>query len=390
MNENARPITLSRRVARLLLRFRYPIIAITILISFFFVYKSFQMDVVPNLSNMLPQKHPFIQVHNEIRERFGGVNTFVIEVSVHEGTIFNETTLKKVERITEKLLKMHHIDKYKVMSLASRKVKDMRVGAWGIEIVPIIYPQVPNDDSPEMAKLKEAVYANDFVVGNLVSFDGKSALIRGEFLERPEVDYRYILREFNKIIDEEGDENHTIRITGMPLLLGLIYRSFGQMFAIFGVTLVIIMALFYVYFRSFRAMLSPIIASLTSIIWTIGFAGLTGRDLDPMTIVIPFLILAIGASHTAQKTKRYYEEYLEKGDVMSAAEETIAWLIGPSVAAIATDAVAFMSLYLIPIKMIQDMSVVSCIGVVSIVFTDLALVPLLFTILPPPNTTATR
>jgi len=59
----------------------------------------------------LPQKHPYIQVHNKIRNIFGGANQVLIMVQVREGDIFNSSTLKKVKWISEEL------EKYRVWIL---------------------------------------------------------------------------------------------------------------------------------------------------------------------------------------------------------------------------------------------------------------------------------
>lgn len=374
--------TRMQQFAHWLVRMRLPIVIFTAAVTVFFGITALRMELAPNLTKMLPQKHPYVQTHNAIRDVFGGVNTFVIEVSVKEGDIFNEKTLTKIKEISDSFLATTGMDKYKVFSIASRKAKNISAGAWGMATAPLIPGEVPKDGSPEMEELKRNIFTNDQYYGSLVSLDGKSALVLGEYYEHY-TDYEQIYKDLEKVRVEHEDENTTLHVQGLPHLLGKIIETLPQMFVIFGVTLAIIMALFYFYFGSFRGMLAPILASLTSIIWTVGFAGLIGIELDPMTIVVPFLILAIGASHCAQKTKRFFEEYSTRRDPLRSAEETISWLILPCIAALVTDVAAFASLYLIPIRMIQEMAMVCSFGVLSVIFTDIALVPLLFAMLPP-------
>jgi hypothetical protein len=40
-----------------------------------------------NFADLLPQKHPYIQLHNEVKDTFGGANNVVMAVSVEEGDI---------------------------------------------------------------------------------------------------------------------------------------------------------------------------------------------------------------------------------------------------------------------------------------------------------------
>lgn len=379
--------TLMQRLSHWLVRLRVPIVLFTAVLSVVFAISALRMNLAPNLTKMLPQSHPYVKTHNAIRDIFGGVNSFALEVSVKDGTIFTHDTLQKIKDISDDFLATHGIDKYKVFSIASRKAKYMAAGAWGMETRPLIVGAVPEDGSPEMEELKRNIYTNDQYYGSIVSLDGKSALILGEYYEHY-TDYVAIYEDLEKIRAQYEDRKTAIHIgaihiSGWPHLLGAIIKSLPEMFAIFGGTLLIVMGLFYYWFGSARGMLAPILASLTSIIWTVGFAGMMGIDLDPMTIVVPFLILAIGASHCAQKTRRFFEEYSVRGDPLVSAEETIAWLILPAMAAILTDIAAFASLMLIPIRMIQEMAIVCTFGVGSVIFTDIALVPLLFAILPP-------
>lgn len=373
-----------RIVAEWLIKMRWPIVIVTFVLTAYLGVQSAQIYLAPNLTNMLPQNHPYVKTHNAIRDEFGGVNSFVIEVAVQEGDIFTHETLTKIKAITDTLLVETGVNRYKVISITARKAKQIRAGAWGMEILPVIYGEIPEtDSSKEMAELKQAVFSNDQYYRTLVSPDGKSAVILGEYGEWvtffPEIQKRF--EEFRLLY---SDDNLSINIYGLPYLLGLIVEILPQMFGIFAVTLAIIFALFFLFFRSLRGTLAPILASLTSIVWALGFAGLLGINLDPMTIVVPFLILAIGSSHCAQKTKRFYEEFAARKDAKEAATETITWLLLPAFTAILTDIAAFGSLYFIPIRMIQDMAIVSMLGVSSIFFTDLALVPILFSLLPPP------
>lgn len=379
--------TFMQRFSHWLVWLRLPIVAVTLALTIVFALSALRMKLAPNLTKMLPQGHPYVKTHNAIRDVFGGVNSFALEVSVKDGTIFTRDTLQKIKDISDAFLVTRGIDKYKVFSIASRKAKYMSAGAWGMETRPLIVGEVPKDGSPEMEELKRNIYTNDQYYGSLVSLDGRSAVILGEYYEHY-TDYVAVYEDLERIRNQYEDGKTSIHvgaihISGWPHLLGSIIKTLPEMFAIFGVTLLIVMGLFYYWFGSLRGMLAPILASLTSIVWTVGFAGMIGIDLDPMTIVVPFLILAIGASHCAQKTRRFFEEYAVRGDPLVSAEETIAWLILPALAAILTDIAAFASLMLIPIRMIQEMAVVCTFGVASVIFTDIALVPLLFAVLPP-------
>ena len=125
---------------------------------------------------------PTYNFHNDFRKTFGGANFLVIIVSVKNGDIFNRKTLEKIRYITSELEAIPSIDRYKIISIASRKLKNPKITSWGIEATPVMWPEVPKT-AQEMQKLKEAIYSNESYFGSYVSLDSKKSLIYADFFE---------------------------------------------------------------------------------------------------------------------------------------------------------------------------------------------------------------
>jgi len=99
------------RFAEFLVRNRVILLIIIGIITVLFFYQCLKLPIKTCFADLLPQKHPYIQVHNKIRNIFGGANQVLIMVQVREGDIFNSSTLKKVKWISEEL------EKYRVWIL---------------------------------------------------------------------------------------------------------------------------------------------------------------------------------------------------------------------------------------------------------------------------------
>ena len=139
----------------------FSILAITL----FFAFKVNELQVYSKFADLLPQGHSFIKVYNDIRELFGGANTVTMIFQVREGDIFNIKTLGKVKHITEELEKIPGVDPYKILSLASNKLKDLRITAWGMESLSLMYPKLPENEE-EMERLKNAIFSNEMYYGS--------------------------------------------------------------------------------------------------------------------------------------------------------------------------------------------------------------------------------
>jgi len=180
-----------KRFAEFVIKRRLLIVALITVATVYFGYQIItKLKVKTDFSELLPQTHPYIKVHNEFRRLFGGANFLVIMVKVKEGDIFNIETLGKVKYITEELEKIPGVDRYKIVSIASHKLKDHRVSSWGMEAVPLMYPHLPQNED-EMAVLKNAIFSNEMYYGTYVSFDLKKTLIFADFFEE-EMDYRTV------------------------------------------------------------------------------------------------------------------------------------------------------------------------------------------------------
>ncbi len=179
-----------------------------------------KLTISTNFNELLPQDHEYIKIHNEFRETFGGANFLVMMVSVKEGDIFNTKTLEKVRHITNELEKVPGVDRYKIISMASRKIKNPKITSWGMEATPLMWPEVPKTEQ-DMKKLKEAIYSNEAYYGSYVSFDSKKCLIFADFFEE-ELDYTKIKNELDRLRLETEDENTTVSIVGHPMHLGVV------------------------------------------------------------------------------------------------------------------------------------------------------------------------
>ena len=355
-----------------------------ILMTLFFGYKLTSVKLATDLGDLLPQKHPYVKLHNSFRAIFGGANIIFIDVEVKEGDIFNEKTLKKISRISDSAMYIPGADRYKVTSIAQAKVKDFRASDWGLEVKPLMWPETPKNKQ-EMEYLKTAIYSNDMIFGSLVSLDSKSALISLQFYEDRPLDYSAIFDKVREIAYAEKDDNTNIYIAGETMIKGYIYNFLGQTKMIFGITLIAVLILLAAYTRSVQMVLLPLLSALFSAIWGLGLVGLLGYNLDPLSLVVPLLITARTISHSVQFNERFIEEQSVLDDVKLSSHATIKALFFPGFAGILTDAAGIAVLAVIPIPMLQKLGVISAFWALTTVFTVLLMNPLALMYLPLPK-----
>jgi len=367
--------------ARFVIRHRVLFILISIGLTVLFADQLKHLTLQTNLGDFAPQKHPYLAVQRQLTHIFGGLNQISIAIVVRESDIFNHSTLSKVHKITNKLYLLDGINAGRVVSLSARKIKNVKATAEGFRADRLM--RYPPQSAEEINRLKMAIVRNPMIYGPIISKDFKGTLIQADF--ESDVPSRRIFRQVQEIIKEEKDSNNEIYIGGRPILEGWLDLYVPKMEKIFLGTLIVMILILYIAFRSKRGVLLPLASSLMATVWGLGILTLCGYKLGPTTILTPFLILTLGISHSVQFIKRYYEDELRHLSSKEASQETLQSLLVPASTSLLTDGLGFLSLLIVPLAMIRSMALAAGAGVLSIFFTTVVFIPSVLSFLPSPE-----
>ncbi len=369
-----------KKLADFVINNRLLVLIVVIAITAYFFYHLLQVRVSTNFNELLPQSHEYVRIHNEFRETFGGANFLVIMVSVEEGDIFNQETLGKIRYITNELEAIPGIDRYKILSIASRKIKNPKITSWGLEAVPLMWPEVPKTEE-EIETLKDAIYSNERYYGMFVSLDSKKSLIFADFFEE-ELSYSTVHKELERIRKQTEDGNTTVSIVGHPMHLGVVANMIDEMNLIMIGTGIIMPILLWLAFRSLLAAIFVPFTAVVSGIWGIGFMSIMGYNLDPLIFVMPFLISLMAFRHSHQLYNRYFEEYIKHGNNLAGIRVIIEEMFLPGMTSIATDAFGIAIVAIAPIPVLQKMAVAGCFWCFVTVIVGLILTPVVLSYIP--------
>ncbi len=365
-------------------------LAAIVLLTIGFATRVPYLEMYSNFADLLPQEHPYIQLHNEVKDTFGGANNVVVAISVEEGDIFTSEVLARVHTLTQGVDSLPGVNHNLVRSLTHRTVRKIWLTEMGnMNSQPYYDPLKPNLSDEQLAQMRIDVMSNPTVYGLLVSPDLKSVLVRGTFNEG-QLDYVEIFRQLGDLKEQVKAEQAStaapqieIYATGQPVLMGWVYSYLDQIVQIFFLTLAILLTLLFAYFRSrIYGIVLPIIGVLISATWGLGIVSLLGFNLDPLTLVIPFLITARAMSHGIQLVERYYQEAPHAKDNHDAARRTFESLFRPGTLGIVSDAVGLLLISLGSSPINVKLGIYASIWAGSVVLTVLIAVPLVLSLLP--------
>jgi uncharacterized protein len=376
----------------LMIRYRYWVMGVVLAVTAGLMSQIGHLRIIVSSDNMVPQSNHYVKTGNEIEAIFGHKYTVAIAVTATQGTIYQTPILEKVKRITARIANDPLVIKSSVTGLAARKVKGIEGNAEGM-IVGALMDKVPQDQAGIDA-LKKAVASNPVYDDLLVSRDERTTLIVADVKDSGK-GMQLIDTAVRAAVDPERDATVDIALGGQSIPLAQLERFSARMAIFLPLALLIIGLIHYEAFRTFQALLLPLVTALIAVIWSVSALAALRQPMDVFNATTPILILAIAAGHAVQVLKRYYEEYArlkaaspdqDPKELSRLAIVTAMTKIGPVMAvACAVAALGFFSLYVFEIKSVQTFGILTGIGVLSALILELTFIPALRSALKPPG-----
>ncbi len=373
---------MSERLEKILFRHRLFVIAVFFLGTVALSWFASGLRMEASFTKLLPLDHPYMQTFTQYRQEFGGADRIVVALMVNQGDIFTRDFFARLEAMTDEVFFIPGVDRTQVFSLFTPNVRYTEVVEDGIVAGNVI----PADFTADVEGL-HAVRGNILkagVLGRLVANDFSGAIVSARLLEfdpgsGEKLDYIAVARQLEDRIRGQfaQDPRYEVHIIGFAKVMGDIAEGLLRVVMFFGITLLISAGLVFVYSQSTLLTIAPLGCSLVAVVWQLGIIRVLGFGIDPMSMLVPFLIFVIGVSHAVQMVGAVRGEIFFGHDSETAARRAFRRLIGPGGIALASDAVGFSAIALIDVKMIQEMAVMASLGVAVIFLTNLVLLPVL-------------
>jgi uncharacterized protein len=364
---------------RLIFNNRLAIVLICLLLTALLGSQAIRLKVNASFEKTLAQSQPFIRNYLDNRNIARGLgNTVRIVVENKKGDIYDPEYLRTLREINDAVFLMPGVDRLFMKSLWTPSVRWTQITEEGYRGGAVM-PQDYTGSTASLNQLKRNVMLAG-IVGSVVSNDQHSSMIVVPLIEKNAVtgeplDYEAFSRDLNKQVLSHQSDRIGIHITGFARLVGDLIDGIGKMSRYFVVAALVAAAAILFYTRCVRSTVLVLVCSLTAVVWQLGIVNLLGFSLDPYSVLVPFLVFAIGVSHGAQKMNGIMQDVGRGMHRYVAARYTFRRLFLAGLTALLADAVGFGILTIIDIPVIRDLAMTASIGVGLLIFTNLVLLP---------------
>jgi hypothetical protein len=348
------------------------------------IYLAFQATNIKldaSFNKNIPLNHEYMQTYLKHEKQFGGANGILISVCDTKGDIFNEEFFVQLKNVHDQLFFIPGVNRPLVSSIFAPSARFVEVVEDGFAGGPII-PADFRADQRGLATVKANIEKAK-VVGRMVANDYSCAMVTAQLMEiDPKTHQQVNTLEFaskleTEIRDQFTTDNVSIHIIGFAKMAGDVADGAKDVVFFFLLAIFITTVMVWLFCRSIKLTILPIVCSLIAVVWQMGLLNMLGFGLDPMSILVPFLVFAIGVSHGVQMINSIGQMVAKGLSSKLAAQSSFAALLVPGGIALLSDTVGFITLLSIDIGIIRELAITASLGVAVIIFTNLVLLPVI-------------
>ena len=371
---------LIQKVSALVFDHRKLWLVVFAILTVLFAASASRLVVDAGFNKMVPLKHPYMQVYREYEKVFGGANRVAIALVQKEGDIFNKEYMAKLKGLTDDVFLLNGVDRPSVKSLFTPNTRFIEVieeGFAGGNVIPATFQGTDEDLKTVRANVNKSTE-----VGRSVATDFTGALVSAGLLEidpqsGKRLNYFDVAGKLEELRAKYTGERHTVHIIGFAKAIGDIRDGARGVIFFFGLAFVITLALMLWFVKDVKLTLVALVVAMMPVLWLLGTLPILGFGIDPLSILVPFLIFSIGVSHAVQMTKTWEREVVSGVDGVTAAKRSFAKLFIPGTLALLTNVLGFAVIMLIPIDIVRELGITASLGVAWMILTNKMMLPIL-------------
>lgn len=362
------------KIAKIIVKLRWPIIAITIAVTIFFGYEIRHIKINSDFIKSLPEDDPIAVEYKAIGEKYLGNDMGIIVMETDN--IYNASTIAHIKQITDSLKTTPGVST--VTSLTD--IIDIKSDTAGIEIGKLIDEYMLPQAEAELLQLKQRVDEKEMYKGVIVSEDGTETIIM--FTLQSDVNQQEICKTIKeKIHGLQLPEK--LHFGGSPMMLldisEMIIADLLLLIPIIAIVLIVVLLLS---FRSAKGVIYPLITVSIASVWTIGIMSLLKYDITLITGNIPVILFAVGSAYVIHVINHVKE--IAENDFRKAVITSLSYIIIPVFLSAITTMFGFLSfIFGAYLTMIKDFGIFSAAGTLIALLLSLTFVPSLQTVFTP-------
>lgn len=336
-------------------------------------------------SKIAPANDPEFIYFNKFKKLFGDDgNIFVI--GIKDSSLFRLDNFLKYSKLADEIARFSGVEEVLSLPMLKLLVKDEKEKRF---IITSLFEKAPNDqhslDSLLNLSGKIKFYNKQFV--NKES----SATLMLIFIDQHVLNSKkrqVVIKDIKALTDKFSvATNIKLYYSGLPYIRTVTVEKVTEEAKFFIILALIVTGfILLLFYRSFYALIFPLIIIGTAVTWSVGIMVLLGYKITLLSGLIPPLMIIIGIPNCIYLMNKYHQEYKNHSNQAKALSRVLRKIGLATLITNVTTAIGFLVLYFTKITLLKEFGVVAGLSTLAVFIVSIILIPTIFSYLPPPNT----
>ncbi|MFT6814310.1 MAG: putative RND superfamily exporter protein [Sphingobacteriales bacterium] len=371
-------------IAKFILKNRTFLLLSILIVTIFMSYQASFVEVSYSGMKVLPLNDPDYLTHQNFKKEFGEDGNVMV-LGVESSELYSYSFYKDWYELTHEIKDIQGIKE--VLSNANLYNLFKNEELKKFELINVVQKMPENQDSLNLlaAQIKNLPFYEGIIYSDnpnvtlmAITFNSKelNSGVRND-----------IVRQIMSL-GEDFEEKHNTRvhISGLPFIRTAIGDKVSFEFQLFLVLSILITAvILFIFFRSFRASLFPVLVVIVGVIWSLGLIVTLGFKITMLSALIPPLVVIIGIPNSVLMLNKYHTEFRKHNDKKRALLMMIQRIGFTTFIANLTTAIGFGVFYFTDSALLKEFGLVTAVMVMATYVIALILIPIVFYYLPAPK-----
>ena len=370
-------------LVRHILRDRVAILIVIGVITLFMGYKAREVKLSYDMVRMLPASDSTTIIYDNFKKQFGEDGS-ILFIGIQDKNLFTLNKFNDWYDLSYKIRNIQGVEE--VLSITRLYKLQKNDSLKKFEFKPIC-PAKPVRQT-ELDSMKATIYSMP-LYDNLIYNRKTGATIMMVTLNKNEINSKNriaLIREIKETADSFGVRYNTgVHYSGLPYIRTVTSKKVEDELKLFVLLALAVSALFlFIFFRSYKAVLFPMIIIVISVVWALGMIVLFGYKITILTGIIPPLIIVIGVENCIFLLNKYHYEFKHHGNKAKALSRVIERIGKANLLTNASTATGFAAFVITNNKLLVEFGAIASLNILVVYLLSLTLVPIFFSYLKPP------
>ena len=347
-------------------------------------YKATDVQISYKMAQMLPKSDSTSILYEEFKNTFGNDGNIMF-VGIQHPHLDSLELYNDWHDLTYDILETEGVDQVLSLGRIYHLVKNDSLKKFDFRPV----SENKATSQQKLDSIKHIIYNQPLFEGMLFNRENNSTIMMITLDKHllNDVSRVGLIAQIQQKADRFGEKyNTTVHYSGLPYIRTITSDKIKNELNFFIILAMLIASLaLFLFFRSFKAVLFPMLVVIISVTWVMGTIVLLGYKITILTGILPPLLIIIGVENAIFLLNKYHHEFRAHGNKIKSLSRMVQRVGNATFLTNLTTAVGFAAFIATGNRVLVEFGIIAAINILAVFLLSIFLIPIFFSYLAPPE-----